>query len=203
MAVDKLDDNKNPAHSGDPINGEEPSRRDFIHLLAGATAAVGAAGVVWPMISQMNPDASVLALSSVEVDLADIPVGAAIKVIWQKKPVFIRRRTEAEISEAENTRLADIQDTDARNENLDGAQAEDVNRRFKAEWMIVVGVCTHLGCIPLGTDDGDTRGDFNGWFCPCHGSHYDISGRIRKGPAPENLLVPPYEFLTDTRIKIG
>ena len=183
---------------------DEPTRRDMIHLLAGSVAAVGAAAVVWPLVSQMNPDASVLALSSTEVDLSAIPVGGAIKVIWQKKPVFIRRRTAEEIASAEATNLAQVADSNARNANLPGsADASDENRREKAEWMIVVGVCTHLGCIPLGTDDGDVRGDFNGWFCPCHGSHYDISGRIRKGPAPSNLAVPPYEFLSDTRIKIG
>ena len=183
---------------------DEPTRRDMIHLLAGSVAAVGAAAVVWPLVSQMNPDASVLALSSTEVDLSAIPVGGAIKVIWQKKPVFIRRRTAEEIASAEATNLAQVADSNARNANLPGnADASDENRREKAEWMIVVGVCTHLGCIPLGTDDGDVRGDFNGWFCPCHGSHYDISGRIRKGPAPANLAVPPYEFLSDTRIKIG
>ena len=183
---------------------DEPTRRDMIHLLAGSVAAVGAAAVVWPLVSQMYPDASVLALSSTEVDLSAIPVGGAIKVIWQKKPVFIRRRTAEEIASAEATNLAQVADSNARNANLPGsADASDENRREKAEWMIVVGVCTHLGCIPLGTDDGDVRGDFNGWFCPCHGSHYDISGRIRKGPAPANLAVPPYEFLSDTRIKIG
>lgn len=183
---------------------EQPTRRDFIHLMAGTVAAGGAATLIIPAVQQMNPDASVLALSSTEVDLADIPVGSAIKVIWQKKPVFIRHRTPEEVLEAEATSLALVADSNARNDNLAGsADAVDENRRTRPEWMIVVGVCTHLGCIPLGTDDGDTRGDFNGWFCPCHGSHYDISGRIRKGPAPENLLVPPYEFLTDTKIKIG
>ncbi len=188
----------------DTSHEEEPTRRDFIHLLAGSVTAVGAAGFVWPLVSQMNPDASVLALSSTEVDLSDVPEGSAIKVIWQKKPVFIRHRTAAEIAESEATSLDECKDLKARNENLDGEPIpSDENRRFKPEWMIVVGVCTHLGCIPLGTDDGENRGIFNGWFCPCHGSHYDIAGRIRQGPAPENLLVPPYEFLTDTKIKIG
>lgn len=183
---------------------EEPTRRDFIHLLAGSVAAVGAAGVVWPLVQQMNPDASVLALSSIEVDLSAIPVGSAIKVIWQKKPVFIRHRTPEEIAEAEAVSPAGVPDENARNANLGGSgEPSDENRRIKPEWMVVVGVCTHLGCIPLGTDDGDTRGDYNGWFCPCHGSHYDIAGRIRKGPAPENLLVPPYAFVSDTTIKIG
>lgn len=183
---------------------EEPTRRDFIHLMAGSVAAVGAAAVVWPLVQQMNPDASVLALSSTEVDLSGVAEGSAIKVFWQGKPVFIRRRTAAEIEEAEATALSALKDKDARNANLGGkADATDADRRVKPEWMIVVGVCTHLGCIPLGTDDGDTRGDYNGWFCPCHGSHYDIAGRVRKGPAPENLAVPPYAFLTDTSIKIG
>ncbi|MEL6507568.1 MAG: ubiquinol-cytochrome c reductase iron-sulfur subunit [Pseudomonadota bacterium] len=183
---------------------DEPGRRDFIHLLAGSVAAVGAAGIVWPLVQQMNPDASVLALSSTEVDLSAVAEGSAIKVFWRGKPVFIRRRTAAEIAQAEETPLSSLKDKDARNANLGGgADATDADRRVKAEWMIVVGVCTHLGCIPLGTDDGDTRGDYNGWFCPCHGSHYDIAGRVRKGPAPENLEVPPYTFLTDTSIKIG
>lgn len=183
---------------------DEPGRRDFIHLLAGSVAAVGAAGVVWPLVQQMNPDASVLALSSTEVDLSAVAEGSAIKVFWRGKPVFIRRRTAAEVAQAEETPLSALKDKDARNANLGGsAEATDADRRVKAEWMIVVGVCTHLGCIPLGTDDGDTRGDYNGWFCPCHGSHYDIAGRVRKGPAPENLEVPPYTFLTDTTIKIG
>ncbi|MEO1150514.1 MAG: ubiquinol-cytochrome c reductase iron-sulfur subunit [Pseudomonadota bacterium] len=183
---------------------DEPGRRDFIHLLAGSVAAVGAAGVVWPLVQQMNPDASVLALSSTEVDLSAVVEGSAIKVFWRGKPVFIRRRTAAEVAQAEETPLSALKDKDARNANLGGsAEATDADRRVKAEWMIVVGVCTHLGCIPLGTDDGDTRGDYNGWFCPCHGSHYDIAGRVRKGPAPENLEVPPYTFLTDTTIKIG
>ncbi len=183
---------------------EEPSRRDFIHLLAGSFTAVGAAGVVWPLVSQMNPDASVLALSTTEVDVSGVEEGAAIKVVWQKKPVFIRHRTKAEIAEAEATNVASLKDSNARNDNLSGAlEPTDENRRVKSEWMIVVGVCTHLGCIPLGTGEGESRGNFNGWFCPCHGSHYDIAGRIRQGPAPENLLVPPYEFLSDTKIKIG
>lgn len=185
--------------------GEEPAtRRDVIHLLAGTLAAGGAAAVVWPMIQQMNPDASVLALSSIEVDLSSVPVGSAVKVIWQKKPVFIRHRTPQEIEAAETVAADKVPDGKARNDNLpSGANATDENRRVRAEWMIVVGVCTHLGCIPLGTDTGDNRGDYNGWFCPCHGSHYDTAGRVRKGPAPENLLVPPYEFVTDSRIKIG
>ncbi len=182
----------------------EPTRRDFIHLLASSAVAVGAAGAVWPLVAQMNPDASVLALSTKEVDISAIAVGQAIKVIWQGKPVFIRHRTPEEVVEAEKTPLSALKDDEARNANIgDKAAADDSNRRLKPEWMIVVGVCTHLGCVPLGTDRGESRGDFNGWFCPCHGSHYDLAGRIRKGPAPENLKVPPYAFVTDTVIKIG
>ncbi|MFN3960162.1 MAG: ubiquinol-cytochrome c reductase iron-sulfur subunit [Parvularculaceae bacterium] len=182
----------------------EPTRRDFIHLFAGATAAVGGIGVAAPLISQMNPDASVLALSTKEVDLSGLEVGQAIKVFWQGKPVFIRRRTPEEIAEAEATPLADLKDRLARNDNLAGkADAEDKNRVENPQYIVVVGVCTHLGCVPLGTAQGEVRGDFGGWFCPCHGSHYDNAGRIRKGPAPENLLVPKYQFTSDTAIRIG
>lgn len=182
----------------------EPTRRDFIHIMGAVTAAAGAGAVIWPLVDQMNPDASVLALSSTEVDLSGIDVGQAIKVMWQGKPVFIRRRTSEEIAEAEATPLTALKDTNARNDNLGAnAEAEDANRREDAQWMIVIGVCTHLGCIPLGTTAGESRGDYNGWFCPCHGSHYDIAGRIRRGPAPDNLIVPPYEFLSDTVVKIG
>ncbi len=188
---------------------EEPTRRDFIHIMAGSVAAFGAASVVVPLVHQMNPDASVLALSTKEVDLSAIEVGQAIKVMWQGKPVFIRRRTEEEIAEVSATPLSDLRDKDARNPNLGKAEATDAARATSAdgearpEWLVIVGVCTHLGCIPLGTAQGEVKGDYNGWFCPCHGSHYDGAGRIRKGPAPENLPVPPYQFLSDTQIKIG
>ncbi len=182
----------------------EPTRRDFIHLFAGATAAVGGIGVAVPLVHQMNPDASVLALSTKEVDLSALEVGQAIKTFWQGKPVFIRRRTAEEIADAEKTPLGDLKDKQARNGNIAGkAEAEDQNRVVKSEFIVVVGVCTHLGCVPLGTAQGEVRGDFGGWFCPCHGSHYDNSGRIRKGPAPENLPVPPYQFTSDTQIRIG
>ena len=188
----------------DKTHEAEPTRRDFIHILAGATTVVGAAGIVVPLVHQMNPDASVLAMSTKEVDLSALEVGQAIKVMWQGKPVFIRRRTAEEIETSEDTPLADLKDAQARNDNLAGkADAEDKNRVVKPEYLVVVGVCTHLGCIPLGTSQGEVRGDFGGWFCPCHGSHYDNAGRIRKGPAPENLLVPKYQFTTDTTILIG
>ncbi len=188
----------------DNTHGAEPTRRDFIHILAGATTIVGAAGVAVPLIHQMNPDASVLALSTKEVDLSALEVGQAIKVMWQGKPVFIRRRTAEEIKTVEETPLSSLKDPKARNNNIaSNADAEDANRVIKPEYIVVVGVCTHLGCVPLGTSQGEVRGDFGGWFCPCHGSHYDNSGRIRKGPAPENLAVPKYQFTTDTTIRIG
>ncbi len=165
----------------------ETSRRDFLYLATGAAVAVGAANIAWPLIDQMNPDASVLALASIEVDLSAIEVGQSITVKWRGKPVFIRRRTAAEIEEARVVELATLPDPQ-----------EDSARVQNDEWLVMVGVCTHLGCVPLGQ-----AGDFNGWFCPCHGSHYDTSGRIRKGPAPTNLEVPEYNFVNENRIKIG
>jgi ubiquinol-cytochrome c reductase iron-sulfur subunit len=186
------------------IHEAEPTRRDFIHILAGTTAVVGAAGVAVPLVQQMNPDASVLAMSTKEVDLSSLEVGQAIKVMWQGKPVFIRRRTAEEIKTVEETPLADLKDKKARNANIAAnADAEDQNRVIKTDYIVVVGVCTHLGCVPLGTSQGEVRGDFGGWFCPCHGSHYDNAGRIRKGPAPENLAVPKYQFIADTTIRVG
>ena len=166
---------------------EEPTRRDFLYLATGAFAAVGAANVVWPLIDQMNPDASVKALASIEIDLSAIDIGQSITVSWRGKPVFIRRRTLDEIAEARSVAFDTLPDPQG-----------DETRVTKEEWLVMVGICTHLGCVPLGQS-----GDFNGWFCPCHGSHYDTSGRIRKGPAPKNLEIPPYEFVGDTRIKIG
>jgi ubiquinol-cytochrome c reductase iron-sulfur subunit len=187
-----------------PTQEAETTRRDFIHILAGATAAVGGVGVLVPLIHQMNPDASVLALSTKEVDISALEVGQAIKVMWQGKPVFIRRRTAEEIRVEEETPIASLKDGDARNANLSGKMpATDADRVIKPEYIVVVGVCTHLGCVPLGTSQGEVRGDYGGWFCPCHGSHYDNAGRVRKGPAPENLPVPPYQFVTDTTIRIG
>jgi ubiquinol-cytochrome c reductase iron-sulfur subunit len=169
-----------------PVSGE-PTRRDFLYLATGAFAAVGAANVVWPLIDQMNPDASVKALASIEIDLSSIDIGQSITVSWRGKPVFIRRRTQDEIAEARGVAFDTLPDPQG-----------DETRVTKEEWLVMVGICTHLGCVPLGQS-----GDFNGWFCPCHGSHYDTSGRIRKGPAPKNLEIPPYEFVGDTRIKIG
>ncbi|HEX2255654.1 MAG TPA: ubiquinol-cytochrome c reductase iron-sulfur subunit [Afifellaceae bacterium] len=170
-------------------------------LATGAFAAIGTAAAVWPFVDQMNPDASALALASTDVDLSAIEPGQSVTVMWRGKPVFIRYRTEAEIEAARAVPLSQLKDTLARNENLaDNAPATDENRAVpdRPEFLIQVGVCTHLGCVPLGE-----QGDFNGWFCPCHGSHYDTAGRIRFGPAPDNLLIPQYEFVDDSTVRIG
>jgi ubiquinol-cytochrome c reductase iron-sulfur subunit len=187
-------------------SAEEPNRRDFIVIAAQAFAAVGAAVALWPFIHQMNPDASTQALASTEVDLSPVKEGQAITVIWRGKPVFIRNRTPEEVKAAKAVKVADLKDPLARNEALpDNTRATDENRTKtgKENWLVLVGICTHLGCIPKGQGIGDSRGEYGGWFCPCHGSHYDTAGRIRVGPAPQNLAVPPYEFLSDTQIKIG
>ncbi len=168
------------------------TRRDFLYLVAGAMGAVGTGAIAWPLVNSMNPSADVLALASIEVDISAIEEGQSITVTWRGKPVFIRHRTEKEIAEANDVDLEDLVDKQA-----------DEDRVEKSEWLIVEGTCTHLGCVPLGQKTGDEKGEYNGWFCPCHGSHYDTSGRIRKGPAPLNLPVPPVEFLDDTIIKIG
>lgn len=180
---------------------QEPTRRDFLYIATGAFAAVGAAAMVWPFIDQMNPDASVLALASIDVDLAPLEPGQSITVSWRGSPVFVRYRTEAEIEEARAVSVDDLPDRRARNANLaDDASATDENRVVdgREEYLIQIGVCTHLGCVPLGE-----AGDFDGWFCPCHGSHYDTAGRIRRGPAPENLHIPPYVYTTETSVTIG
>jgi ubiquinol-cytochrome c reductase iron-sulfur subunit len=183
-----------------------PNRRDFIVIAAQAFAGVGAAVALWPFVAQMNPDASTQALASIEVDLAPVKEGQAITVLWRGKPVFVRNRTAEEVKEALAVKIADLRDSSARNDALpDKAPASDLNRTKKGHenWIIVVGICTHLGCVPKGQSITDARGDYGGWFCPCHGSHYDTAGRVRKGPAPRNLEVPSYEFVTDTRVKIG
>ncbi len=184
---------------------EEPTRRDFLVVAGNAFAAIGAASLIWPFVQQMNPDAGAKALASTEVDLAPVKDGQAITVMWRGKPVFIRNRTAAEIEEAAKVQPGELPDGDARNDLEPGAPALDSNRVKKGheKWLVMVGICTHLGCIPKGQSMTDVKGDFGGWFCPCHGSHYDTSGRIRKGPAPRNLEVPPYEFVSDTKIKIG
>lgn len=172
--------------------GQGETRRDFLFLSAAAFGAVGAGSVAWPFIDQMNPAADTVALSTTEVNLAPIEVGQAITVMWQGKPVFIRHRTPEEIAEADSVDLSSLRDP----------QTDDA-RIKKPEWLVLVGICTHLGCVPQGQKSTDVKGDYHGWFCPCHGSHYDTSGRIRKGPAPKNLAVPPYEFTSDTAIRIG
>jgi ubiquinol-cytochrome c reductase iron-sulfur subunit len=177
----------------------ETTRRDFIYIAAASTAGVGAVLAAWPFIDQMNPSASVLAQSSVEIDIAPIQEGQQAVFMWRQKPVFVRRRTKKEIDDAQAVPLSALPDPLARNANLpDSAEATDKNREIKPEWLVLIGICTHLGCIPL-----NNRGEFGGYLCPCHGSQYDTAGRIRKGPAPENLPVPPYAFLSDTKIKIG
>jgi ubiquinol-cytochrome c reductase iron-sulfur subunit len=165
-------------------------RRDFLILTAQAMGAVGAATLLWPFIDSMNPSADVLAMASTEVDLAPIAEGQEIKVMWRGKPVFIRHRTAKNIEEAQNADISGLRDPQP-----DSARVQ----KGKEQWLVMVGVCTHLGCVPL----GNGAGDYDGWFCPCHGSHYDSAGRIMKGPAPKNLLVPEYTFLTDTKVKIG
>ena len=180
---------------------EKGTRRDFLFYATGGTAAVGAGAAVWPLINQMNPSADVKALASIRVDISDIEPGTQLTVKWLGKPVFIRRRTETEIEEAQSVNLDELLDNTARNDNIAEASADDQNRSLdeNGEWLVMMGVCTHLGCVPL----GDGAGEFNGWFCPCHGSHYDTSGRIRKGPAPWNMEVPKYEFVNANTIKIG
>jgi ubiquinol-cytochrome c reductase iron-sulfur subunit len=161
---------------------------------------------LWPFISQMNPDASATALASTEVDLSPVKEGQAITVVWRGKPVFIRNRSKDEVKAAQDVKLAELVDDSARNDALpERTPATDANRTKKGHenWLVLVGICTHLGCIPKGQSMSDAKGDFGGWFCPCHGSHYDTAGRIRKGPAPRNLEVPPYDFVSDTKIKIG
>jgi len=171
---------------------EPPNRRDFIVIAAQAFAGVGAAMALWPFIQQMNPDASTQAAASIEVDLSPVKEGQAITVLWRGKPVFVRNRTEEEIKEARAVPLSELRDPQT-----------DQSRVKKDNWLVMIGVCTHLGCVPLGQKPTDPRGDFGGWFCPCHGSHYDTSGRIRKGPAPANLVVPDYAFNSDAKITVG
>ncbi len=181
---------------------QQGTRRDFLYYATAGAGVVVTGAAVWPMINQMNPSADVQALSSIDVDVSVIEPGTQITALWLGKPVFIRRRTEEEITAAREVDVSTLPDPLANNENVDGAApASDENRATgeTGEWLIMMGVCTHLGCVPL----GDGAGDFGGWFCPCHGSHYDSAGRIRRGPAPRNLPVPPVEFLDETTIRLG
>jgi len=165
----------------------QSERRDFLFTVTYTIGAVGIGATIWPLIDQMNPDSSAKALATTEVDVSSVEVGKTITVLWRGKPIFIRRRTKEEIEEASAVDLKDLKDPE-----------KDEDRAKNPEWLVMVGVCTHLGCIPLGE-----KGEYNGWFCPCHGSHYDTSGRIRKGPAPNNLEIPEYEFVDNNIIKIG
>ena len=167
---------------------DEPARRDFLYIATGAVAAVGAAATIWPLVSQMNPDAAALSLASIEVDLKPIKEGQMIKAKWHGKPVFIRHRSAKEIEEMAAVPMDKMIDP----------EGDSTRFKVKPEWLVVVGVCTHLGCIPVANN-----GDVLGWTCPCHGSKYDDSGRVTRGPAPKNLAVPPYAFLNDTTLKIG
>lgn len=189
-------DNAVAEDNADPMLREDEGvrRRDFIYIATGAFAGVGAAAAIWPFIDQMNPTAATLALASVDVDLAPVAEGQGIKVNWRGKPVFIRHLTAAEIQEAQSADVSSLRDPQTYDE-----RTKEGHRSF----LIQIGVCTHLGCIPMGVAEGEPRGDYGGYFCPCHGSHYDNAGRIRKGPAPTNLEIPEYEFLTDTRVRIG
>jgi len=189
-------------HEGNSGTAGGATRRDFLYLTTGALGAVGAVGVAWPFIDQMRPDASTLALASVEVDVSSLEPGMSMTVKWRGKPVFIRNRTQQEIDAAKAVPMSELKDPVARNANLAAdAEASDMARSAgegKENWLVMVGVCTHLGCIPLGQS-----GEYNGWFCPCHGSVYDTAGRIRKGPAPENMAVPVFAFTSDTVVKVG
>jgi len=173
-------------------NEQNEDKRDFLIVSTYALAGIGAAAFVWPLIDQMNPAADTLALASTEIDLSSLEEGQAITVKWRGKPVFVRHRTADEIKQAQEVSLEGMRDPQT-----------DSERVTKEKYIVLVGVCTHLGCVPLGQKSGDVKGQYGGWFCPCHGSHYDHSGRIRKGPAPTNLEVPSYKFLSDTVIKIG
>ena len=166
---------------------KKPKRRDFLFTASYALGAVGVGAAVWPLVDQMNPDQSVKALASTEVDVSSLEPGKSITVLWRGKPVFIKRRTETEISEAQAVNLKELKHPE-----------KDADRVKKAEWLVMMGICSHLGCVPL-----SDKGEYNGWFCPCHGSHYDTSGRIRKGPAPTNMEIPKYVFIDENTIKIG
>ena len=171
---------------------EEDTRRDFLLIATGTLTAVGVGLAAWPFIDTLNPARDTLAVATTGVDLSPVEVGQAITVVWQGKPVFIRHRTEKEISEARSVPMDVLVDPQM-----------DQDRVQKPEWLVQIGVCTHLGCIPLGQKPSDPKGDYGGWFCPCHGSHYDTAGRIRRGPAPKNLEIPPYDYVEESRILIG
>jgi ubiquinol-cytochrome c reductase iron-sulfur subunit len=177
-----------------PIEEGGARRRDFIHLAATSFAGVGAVAIVLPLVHQMNPSADVLAEASTEIDISAIQPGQAIKTVFRKQPLFVRHLTPAEIADADKTNVDDLRDPET---------LEQRTKAGKSQWLITMGVCTHLGCVPLGAAAGEIKGEYGGYFCPCHGSHYDTAGRIRKGPAPTNLEVPEYAFTSDTVVQVG
>jgi ubiquinol-cytochrome c reductase iron-sulfur subunit len=182
-----------------PAGGHgDPTRRDFLMVATGAMGAIGTIAVAWPFINNLNPAADTLALSTVEVNVAPVQVGQAITVKWRGKPLFIRHRTPEEIKAAEEVPMSELRDP-----QTDNSRVTDTAKKVRPEWLIMIGVCTHLGCVPLGNNPGDPKGEFGGWFCPCHGSMYDTSGRIRKGPAPLTLAIPGYLFTSDTLVRVG
>jgi ubiquinol-cytochrome c reductase iron-sulfur subunit len=182
------------AHAGPATGGDGVRRRDFINIAAVSFAGVGGLAVVYPLVNQMNPSADVLALASIEVDVSKIQPGQAIKTIFRKQPLFIRQLTPAEMAAANAVPVGELRDPQTLAERT---------KEGKNQWLITMGVCTHLGCVPLGAAEGETKGDYGGYFCPCHGSHYDTAARIRRGPAPKNLEVPEYAFTSDTMVQIG
>ncbi|PHR60022.1 MAG: ubiquinol-cytochrome c reductase iron-sulfur subunit [Robiginitomaculum sp.] len=177
----------------------EPTRRDFIHIASGAASVVGVGFFAWPLIDQMNPSADTMALATIELDISNIEEGQQVVAKWQGKPVFIRYRTPAEIAAADAVDVASLRDKQTDDERL----IPGPDGKLKPQYLVAIGVCTHLGCVPLFDPNDEKGGEYRGWFCPCHGSHYDNSGRIRKGPAPKNLEIPPYWYITDTVLEIG
>ncbi len=177
-----------------PASEDGLRRRDFINVAAVSVASIGAVALLYPLVNQMNPSADVLALAQIDVDISSIQAGQAIKTIWRKQPIFIRQLTPQEIQTANAVDVGSLRDPQS---------LADRTKPGKPQWLITMGVCTHLGCVPLGAAEGESRGEFGGYFCPCHGSHYDTAARIRKGPAPLNLEVPEFEFLSDTAVRIG
>ncbi len=183
-------------HGADHVSGhvDDAGKRDFIFLATGAAAAAGAASLVWPFVAQMGKAADTLALGSIEINLAKVVEGQQLKTLWRGKPIFVRYRTDKEIAASEAVDIDDLRDPETDLSRLIPNQDGKINQKY----LVMIGVCTHFGCVPVGE-----AGDFDGWYCPCHGSHYDTAGRIRKGPAPLNLVIPPYEYLSDTVIKVG
>jgi len=189
------------SHADEHAGDHGATRRDFLYYATAGAGTVAAGAAAWTLVNQMNPSADVQALASIQVDVSGVETATQLTVKWLGKPVFIRRRTEEEIEAGRAVKLNELIDQSAENPNKPGEPATDENRTLDeaGEWLVMIGVCTHLGCVPI----GNGTGDFGGWFCPCHGSHYDTAGRIRKGPAPQNLHIPVAEFVNETTIKLG